>query len=119
MRGGEDVDGPEDVHIGIPMRIEHRDWNRNLSGEVINHVGVEMLGDADDGLLADVERVELHASTLTGSTEMVGVAAAQIIDDEYLPPFGDQQINEVRPDEPCPTRDERTGGWLDHRPTPQ
>jgi hypothetical protein len=59
-----------------------------------NDVGVEMLRCRYHSIVADVDRVKLQPSTLTGLAQVVGVTGAEIVDDQDLPVLIDEAIGQ-------------------------
>jgi hypothetical protein len=50
-----------------------------------HHIRPKPLSDRHEGLIPDIDRVQLDPSSPPGLLQVVGVTGAQVIDDEYIP----------------------------------
>jgi hypothetical protein len=57
-------------------------------------MGTEILYGSNDGIVTDVDGVEFHTTTPASLSEMVGVSAAEVIEDQHVPSLVDEQVDE-------------------------
>ncbi len=93
------VDRPEDVDRRVEHGVPSRDCDRSLRSKVVDLLGREPLRCCEKRLVPYVDLVEVHLPATSSVGEVGDMTGREIVNDEYLPPFVHESIDEVRPDE--------------------
>ena len=104
----------DDLRAGAPRRLEHLDGADDVDGRVVvgprdrgHHVGLR--GEVED----DVRRAEVEAvadvplDERGGGVQVLALAGREVVDRDDLVAALDEPVDEVRPDEPGSTGDDR------------
>lgn len=100
------TNGGQDVRLRVVERIGHRVAHVNLGGELEDHLramGGEQLVEID------VEEIRLDEGQLSAGLDIVEVgelSSREVVDHDDLVPLGDEQIDQMRTDEPSATSDQ-------------